>query len=85
MREVENNKTDWTRLTQCIGAEFDEVVPCGKWIDVREEDLSFRQRDMMGGFKYNMYGFVCPKCGAFTEIYNLPMDLKNKCKKTGGK
>ena len=74
---------DWELEVDCTGGEWrDDKVPCGSTSSINATDLVRRKWCKYPDDNGVDYGFICPKCGCFTNIdeKNLTKDLKTMAK-----
>lgn len=68
--EANENPELFTVKITCTGNGWDqgEKIPCGRLWEISGTDILKRNHTDYSGETDTYYGFVCPKCGCFTEI-----------------
>lgn len=68
----ENNIDKWSIQETCTGRGWDQngKSPCLALFEIDASDIYARIHHDYGGGSDTYYGFVCPRCGCFTEISN---------------
>ena len=68
--EANNNPELFSIQVSCTGHGWDQGVrtPCGRLWEITATDILKREHKDYAGCSDSYYGFVCPKCGCFTEI-----------------
>ena len=62
---------------QCNGEGWDsEVAPCTSILELNKNDIVKREWSKYPDYKGTDYGFICPVCGCFSVIGDLPNNLK---------
>lgn len=68
--EADQNPELFSIKISCTGARWnqDNRTPCGRLWELNATDILKRNYTDYAGGSETYYGFVCPKCGCFTEI-----------------
>lgn len=68
--EANNNPELFSIQVSCTGHGWDQGfrTPCGRLWEITARDILRREHKDYAGYSDSYYGFICPKCGCFTEI-----------------
>ena len=79
---MEENKVKdekWYKLCRCSGEEKGRVKACKKQVRIEEKDLGVKTVMYHNRTKTQTIIFICPICGALTEIEDIPEEIRNNC------
>ncbi len=70
LAKAKDNPNLWRGEFTCTGDGWDQEgkTPCGCLLELQATDILYRKHTDLGGSTDTYYGFVCCKCGCFTEI-----------------
>lgn len=67
--EEGNYKSDWTTKVECSGKGWQQDrKPCHSKYKIDDNDIFYRRHTDISGETDTYYGFICAKCGCFTEL-----------------
>lgn len=74
LKAGEENYKVWKIEETCTGKGWEQNgnVPCGALLEVSAQDILYRDYADYSGDSERYYGFICPICKCFTELYNIP-------------
>jgi hypothetical protein len=82
--EKGTGKSDWSFETKCTGFGWEQDnKPCHSNLELDDADIQYRDYTDMGGDSERFYGFTCPICKCFTQLYekDIPRNVKSYASK----
>ena len=64
----------WSIFTKCVGQKYKSA--CRTSLEITGKEIVKKKEN-----DFFIYGFICPKCGAFTKISQnlIPPEIKRYC------